>query len=89
MSRPALEPQHMSLDFEDLLADAPDDERWELISGRVVKMMVGARWEHNRIINNLSEGLNSRFRAAGSPCRTLTETFRMKHEASPSSFLPD
>ena len=86
MSRPALEPQHMSLDdFEDLLADAPDDERWGLISGRVVKMMVGARWEHKRIINNLSEGLNSRFRAAGSPCRTLTETFRMKDEASPSA----
>ena len=80
----------MSLDdFEDLLADAPEDERWELISGRVVRMMVGARWEHNRIINNLSAGLNERFRKAGSPCRTLTETFRVKEETSSSSLLPD
>ena len=51
MNRPALKAPLMSLDdFEELLADAPEDERWELISGRVVRMMVGARWEHNRII---------------------------------------
>ena len=90
MNRPALKSQKMSLDdFEELLADAPEDERWELIRGRVVRMMVGARWEHNRIINNLSAGLDTRFRAAGSPCRTLTETFRLKDESSPASLLPD
>ena len=72
-----------------LLADAPDDERWELISGRLVRMMVGARWEHNRIITNLTVALMSRFRTMGSPCRTLTETFRLKEEASSSSMLPD
>ena len=32
-------------DFEELLADQPDGERWELIEGRVVRMMVGARWD--------------------------------------------
>ena len=90
MNRPARKAERMSLDdFEDLLADAPEDERWELISGRVVRTMVGARWEHNRIVNNLSEGLNRRFRALGSPCRTLTQTFRMKDEGSLSSLLPD
>ncbi len=90
MNRAALNPNLMSLeDFEDLLADAPEDERWELISGRVVRMMVGARWEHNRIIGNLNVALLTRFRGAGSPCRTLTETFRLKDEASPSSLLPD
>ena len=52
-------------------------------------MRVGARWEHNRIVNNPSAGLNGRFRATGSPCRTLTETFRLKEEASNSSLLPD
>ncbi|GJD74710.1 hypothetical protein CFIICLFH_2945 [Methylobacterium goesingense] len=30
-------------DFEELLADKPRNERWELIGGRVVRMMVGAR----------------------------------------------
>ena len=80
----------MSLeDFEELLADAPDDERWELISGRVVRMMVGARWEHNRIISNLAAGFDARFRSIGSPCRTLRETFRLKEAGSASSLLPD
>ena len=59
MNRPSLQFKPMSLDdFEELLADQPEDERWELIGGRVVRMMVGARWEHNRIINNLAAGLD-------------------------------
>lgn len=82
--------QRMSLDdFEELLADAPEDERWELISGRVVRMMVGARWEHNQIITNLNIALVNRFRGTGSPCRTLVESFRLKQQASSSSLLPD
>ncbi len=90
MNRPALKPPLMSLDdFEELLADQPDDERWELVAGRVVRMMVGARWEHNTIVQNLSSGLRSRFRASGSPCRTLTETFRLKDATVSSSLLPD
>lgn len=90
MNRPAQSAPLMSLDdFEELLADAPDDERWELISGRVVRMMVGTRWEHNRIISNLGDGLDVRFRRNLSPCRTLRETFRLKEEGSSSSLLPD
>ena len=90
MNRSALKPPLMSLDdFEELLADVPEDERWELISGRVVRMMVGARWEHNRIISNIAAGLDSRFRSALSPCRTLRETFRLKSEGSASFLLPD
>ena len=82
MNRPAHQPPLMSLDdFEELLADAPDDERWELISGRVVRMMVGARWEHNQIITNLNVALVNRFRANGSPCRTLVESFRDAEQA--------
>lgn len=55
MNSPAPASDLMSLDdFEDLLADQPDDERWELISGRLVRMMVGARWEHNIIVGNLA-----------------------------------
>ena len=81
---------YMSLDdFEELLADKPRDEKWELIGGRVVKMMTGARWEHNYLIQNIAGGLRDRLRAAGSPCRTLTESFRLKEDALDSSLLPD
>ena len=46
--------EYMSLDdFEELLADKPADEKWELLGGRVVRMMVGARWEHNRIYRDV------------------------------------
>ncbi len=76
-------------DFEDLLADKPRDEKWELIGGRVVKMMVGARWAHNLIIQNLSSGLQRRLRPAGSSCRTLTGSFRLKDASIQSSVLPD
>ena len=90
MTRPVPGYEYMSLDdFEDLLADKPADERWELIGGRVVRMMVGARWEHNVVIQNLSFGLRERLRAAGSPCRTLIEMFRLKSQALNASMLPD
>jgi hypothetical protein len=45
----------MSLDdFEELILDMPTDEKWELIGGRVIRGMVGARWEHNRIVQNIA-----------------------------------
>ncbi len=81
---------YMSLDdFEELLPDKPRDEKWELIGGRVVKMMTGARWEHNYIIQNVSGALRDRLRASGSSCRTLTESFRLKESDLDSSLLPD
>ncbi len=90
MAHPLLKPTTMSLDdFEDLLADQPEDERWELICGRVVRMMVGARWEHNLIVGNIASGLNTRLRSAGSSCRALSETFRLKEASTPSSLMPD
>lgn len=90
MTPPNDQYDYMDLDdFEELLADKPRDEKWELIGGRVVKMMVGARWEHNFIVANLASGLQGRLRAAGSPCRTLTESFRLKEQAIRSSLLPD
>lgn len=76
-------------DFEEMLADAPEDERWELIAGHVVRMPIYTRWEHNRIIANLSAALVVRFRAMGSKYRILTQTFRLNDEASSSSLLPD
>jgi Uma2 family endonuclease len=62
-------------DFEELPADKPRNERWELIGGRVVRMMAGARWEHAQIVQNVARHLGNRFEDADSPCRVFTETF--------------
>ena len=81
---------YMSLDdFEELLADKPRDEKWELIGGRVVRMMTGARWEHHLIVRNLDYNIYDRLRRAGSPCRVYTEAFRLRERAMDSSLLPD
>ncbi|KAA2235816.1 Uma2 family endonuclease [Salinarimonas soli] len=80
----------MSLDdFEEALADKPSDERWELIGGRVVRMMVGARWEHARIVNNLSRHVGNALDAAGSSCQVFTETFYLKSRPLEAAMLPD
>ena len=76
-------------DFEELLADKPRDEKWELIGGRVVKMMTGARWEHHLIVRNLDYNIYDRLRRAGSPCRVYTEAFRLRERSMESSLLPD
>jgi Uma2 family endonuclease len=83
-------PPLMSLDdFEEFLADKPEHERWELIGGRVVKMMVGSRWEHGRIVQNLVRALDNRFDAAGSRCQAFAETLFVKEAALGASLLPD
>ncbi|MDX7950088.1 Uma2 family endonuclease [Lichenihabitans sp. Uapishka_5] len=76
-------------DFEDLLPDRPHDQRWELIAGRVIKMMVGARWEHNRISQNVAFRLRQQLKAAGAPFHVFLETFYMKNKAVESATLPD
>jgi Uma2 family endonuclease len=82
--------EYMDLDdFEELLADKPAHEKWELIGGRVVRMMVGARWEHKRIVQNITSALLTGFRARGSKCRPYDETFFMKKPELQSALLPD
>lgn len=76
-------------DFEELLADKPRNERWELIGGRVVRMMVGARWEHGRIVQNIASHLHQGFRAKGSSCQTFAETFYLKSHPLDAALLPD
>ena len=76
-------------DFEELLADMPNHERWELIVGRVMKMMIGAWWQHDLIIQNLAFGLRERFRSDGCACRTFTETFYLKAPLLQTPTLPD
>ena len=81
---------YLTLDeFEELLADKPRNERWELIGGRLVRMIVGARWEHGRIVQNISRHLDNGFEARGSSCQTFTETFYMKSRPLEAAMLPD
>jgi Uma2 family endonuclease len=90
VNRPSSQYEYMSLDdFEELLADKPADEKWELIGGRVVRMMVGARWEHHFVAQNLAFGLRQRLREKGSRCYVFAETFFMKEKAIDSATLPD
>ncbi len=80
----------MSLDdFEELLLDKPNDEKWELIGGRVIRGMVGARWEHKRIIQNLTIALMTDFRRRGSPCRPFDETFWLREKPLDLKVFPD
>jgi Uma2 family endonuclease len=76
-------------DFEEYLADKPEHEKWELIGGRVVKMMVGARWTHHRIVQNINLFLANRLREKGSPCRVYTETFWLKQRFLKLAVFPD
>jgi Uma2 family endonuclease len=90
MNRPSAQYEYMSLDdFEELLADKPADEKWELIGGRVVRMMVGARWEHHFICKNIAFGVERRLREKGSPCHVFLETFFMKEKTLDAATLPD
>ena len=90
MSKQTLQFEYMSLDdFEEMLADKPADERWELIGGRVVRMMVGARWEHSYIAGNISAALRERLRAAKRKCYVFQENFFLKEKKFEAAMLPD
>jgi Uma2 family endonuclease len=82
--------EYMDLDdFEELLLDKPRDEKWELISGRVVRGMVGARWAHHRIVQNVNFALRAHIRARALPCETFTETFWLKQRFLKLAVFPD
>ncbi len=90
VNRPSSRYEYMSLDdFEELLPDKPADEKWELIGGRVVRMMVGARWEHNRICQNIAAAMLADFRRRGSDCRPFAETFWLKARLLDLACFPD
>lgn len=84
------DPDRVSLaDFEEMLADKPEDEKWELIDGHVYKGMVGAVLEHHLIIDNIGLALSNHFRANQMPCRAFRETFYLKKSFDELSALPD
>lgn len=76
-------------DFEELLLDKPDNERWELIGGRVIRGRVGARWEHGLIVQNIAFALRSHFKSTGRPCHAFQETFYVKERSLDLAVLPD
>lgn len=76
-------------DFEEMLADKPEGEKWELIDGRVYKAMVGAAWEHHVIIGNIDYAISAHLRAKLIPCRTFRETFYLKELSDELNALPD
>lgn len=76
-------------DFEELLLDKPDNERWELIGGRVIRSMVGARWEHHILAQNISTAFRAASKQSRRPCRVFQETFYLKERKLDLSVLPD
>jgi Uma2 family endonuclease len=90
MNPPPEKYEYMSLDdFEELLLDKAADEKWELIGGRVIRAMVGARWEHNRIVANVLSCLMNGLRSKGSACRPFAETFWLKQRFLDLAVFPD
>lgn len=76
-------------DFEEMLADKPEGEKWELIDGRIYKSMVGATWEHHVIIANIDYAISAHLRTKAIPCRTFRETFYLKELSDELNALPD
>ena len=76
-------------DFEEMLADKPEDEKWELIDGRVYKGMVGAAWEHKQIVLNLTLSVNNHLRSTRSSCRGYDETFWLREKLQDLGVFPD
>ncbi len=76
-------------DFEEMLPDKPEFEKWELINGRVIRGMVGARWEHHVIIDNLAYALTGHLREKALPCRVYRESFYLKERKNDLAALPD
>lgn len=76
-------------DFENMLFDRPEDEKWELIDGRLLKSMVGARWQHHVIISNIVFALERHIRETNRPCHVFRETFFLKKAQDDLAALPD
>ncbi|MEJ1158129.1 Uma2 family endonuclease [Prosthecomicrobium sp. N25] len=76
-------------DFEELLLDKPENERWELIGGRVIRGMVGARWEHHLISQNVMVALRQHIKATKRPCHVFQEAFYLKRRELDFAVLPD
>ncbi len=87
---PAVKRKRLSIaDFDEMLLDKPENEKWELINGQLIKGMVGAVIEHHLIIGNVVFALESHFRRKVMPCRAFRESFYLKKSADDLAALPD
>ena len=83
-------PSRLSVaEFRELEAQAPADERWELINGVIYKSMAGGTRAHNAIVQNVTSALLVRLRRSKSPYRPYSENMRLDIEAAELSTLPD
>ena len=57
------------------------DERYELVDGRPMRTMAGARREHDRIVRNVTTTLHGRPRGRG--CETFTADFAVRTRIDP------
>lgn len=76
-------------DFEEMLLNKPEHEKWELIDGRVIKSMIGARWGHHEIVSNIDFALKGHLRGTGTGYQVFRETFFLKRKVQDLSALPD
>lgn len=90
MSRLAIQDEYVTLAaFRLLEADAPADERWELLGGTVWRTMTGGTKAHNTIVQTIAGRLRADLRRSDRGCRPFTENIRVVDEAADLSAFPD
>ena len=61
----------------------------ELIGGRVIRGMVGASIEHQRLVGNIDFAFKDHFRKRRIPCESLRQTFWLKEKLLDLQVFPD
>lgn len=90
MSYPLMRPRRLTVaEFRELEAQAPEDERWELINGVIYTDQAGTTVRHNDIVQNVAFALRAELRRTGSKCRTSVENVRLDIADATSSVMPD
>lgn len=90
MNYPLMKSRRLTVDeFREIELNAPEEERWELIDGWIVKSMAGGTKIHNVIVFNVQSALMNELRRSLSPCRAFSENVRLDIRTSAVSTLPD
>lgn len=90
MPRLAIQDESRTLsDFAEMEMNAPRDERWELIGGRIWRMMTGGTAAHNEIVLNLALAIKEALRRRGLPRRVYAENVKVVNAAAGLSAFPD
>lgn len=90
MNYPLIKTHRLTVDeFREMELNAPEEERWELIDGVIVRSMAGGTIRHNMIVQNVAGALQRALRSRGSRCRAYTESVRLDADGKDLSTLPD